>query len=170
MNREFELKLQAYLDGELGAREARQVEAQVSTDAEAQGLLAELRMTAGALRGNEPDYKLPENREFYWGKIERAIMAADRAPKPWTWPGLGWLFRYWPQLSGATAAALLLLAATAHFHLLAKPGWDDIENPLSETGTFCFRSEPDRMTLVWVYDRPQEERPQEADESPDWMD
>ncbi len=170
MNREFELKLQAYLDGELGPREARQIEARLQAEPEAQALLSELRLTTGALRGNEPEYKLPETREFYWSKIERGIEAAERAPRPWTWPALGWLFRYWPQLSGATAAALLLLAATAHFHLLAKPGWDDIENPLSETGTFCFRSEPDRMTLVWVYDRPQEERPQEPDEASDLMD
>jgi len=169
MNREFELKLQAYLDGELGAREARDLEARVQTDAEAQALLAELRMTAGALRGNEPEYRVPDTREFYWSKIDRAIEAADHSPSaPRSW-GLGWLFRYWPQLSGASVAALLLLAATAHFHLLSKPGWDDIENPLSETGTFCFRSEPDRMTLVWVYDRPQEDHAQDSEDSLDGM-
>ncbi len=164
MNREFELKLQAYLDGELGAREAREVEDRARADAEAQALLSELRTTTGFLRGNEPEYKLPETGEFYWSKIERAIQTPDPAPsgsRPW---GLGWLFRYWPQLSGATVAAVVLLALTSHFHLLATPGWDDIENPLSETGTFCFRSEPDRMTLVWVYDRADE-----PEENPDSM-
>ena len=162
MNREFELKLQAYLDGELGAREAREVEGRTQADPAAQALLSELRMTAGALRGNEPEHKVPDTREFYWSRIERGIEAGDKAARASRFWSLGWLFRYWPQLSGASAAILLLLAATAHFQLLGKPGWEDIENPLSETGTFCFRSEPDRMTLVWVYDRPQE-----PEESPD---
>jgi anti-sigma factor RsiW len=156
MNREFELKLQALLDGELGARQARDVEARAEADPEARALLGELRLTAGALRGNEPEYRVPETREFYWSRIERAIEAAEKAPRPSSFWRLGWLFRYWPQLSGAMAAVLLLLAATAHFNLLGRQGWEDIENPLSETGTFCFRSEPDRMTLVWVYDRAEE--------------
>jgi anti-sigma factor RsiW len=165
MNREFELKLQAYLDGELGAREARELEQRLTADATAQALLAELRLTAGALRGNEPERQVPETREFYWSKIERGIEAAAKADRPAGAWGLGWLFRYWPQMSGASVALVLLFAATAHFHLLTKSGWDDIENPLSETGTFCFRSEPDRMTLVWVYDRVEE--PEEGAETVD---
>ena len=156
MNTELMLKLQSWVDGELAASEAARVVELVRTDKEAAALAAELKLTRGFLVGNEPEAKLAESREFYWSKIERAIAAADQAPSaPGSW-GLGWLFRYWPQLGGASAAALLLLAATAHFHLLAQPGWGDIENPLSETGTFCFRSEPDRMTLVWVYDRAEE--------------
>ena len=96
MNREFDLKLQAYLDGELGAREARQLEARVQADPRAQALLSELRTTAGCLRGNEPEYKLPETREFYWSKIERAIESAQKTASPAGSWGLGWLFRYWP--------------------------------------------------------------------------
>jgi anti-sigma factor RsiW len=156
MNSEFELKLQAWLDGELAPAEARQVEARVGQDPQAQALLGELRMTRTALRGNEPDYVLPEAREFFWSKIERAIAAGERQAQPANRISFGWLFRYWPQLSGATVAAALLCMAGFHFHWLSQQGWEDIENPLAETGTFCFRSEPDRMTLVWVYDRTEE--------------
>ena len=53
MKPELELKLQAYLDGELSAREAREVEAAIANDAAAQGLLGELRTTTAVLRENE---------------------------------------------------------------------------------------------------------------------
>ena len=75
MNLEFELKLQALLDGELPEREAAEVEARVKADPQAQALLDELRMTTTALRGNELERALPETREFFWSKIERTIAA-----------------------------------------------------------------------------------------------
>jgi anti-sigma factor RsiW len=150
MKHEFELKLQAYLDGELDERQARAVEAQTQSAPEAASLLGELRMTAAALRGNELERTLPETREFYWSKIERAIEtqgAAARSPhKP---SRLAWLFRYWPQLSGASVAALLLGVALLRMGGLPGP-CEDIENPLDDTGTFTFRSEKEQMTLVWV--------------------
>ncbi len=162
MNAEFNLKLQASLDGELGASEARQVEAQAALQPEARALLGELRATREALRGNEIERTLPETREFYWGKIERAIQAAEAQPAPHGGRfHLGWLLRYWPQLGGATAAALLALAAVLHFQWMAPEGWVDIESPLDETGAFCFRSEQDRMTLVWVYDQTPAAEPEE---------
>jgi anti-sigma factor RsiW len=151
MNHEYELKLQAFLDGELDARQARDLEAGLTAQPDAAALLAELKMTAGALRGNEPEHKLPETREFYWSKIERAIEAEDRQPAA-TGSSFkfGWLFRYWPQLSGAGVAALLLATALLRFGGLNSATWEDIENPLSDASTFTYRSEQQRMTLVWV--------------------
>lgn len=158
MTTEFKLKLQAWLDGELTPREARAVEAQVQALPEAQALLAELRFTRATLRENEPQYTLPESREFYWSKIERAIQAAEKTGAgALSAFGLGWLRRYWPQLSGAAVAAVVLGFATLHFNWLTANTWEDVENPLAETGTFCFRSEQDQITLVWVYDRAEEE-------------
>ena len=149
MNHEFELKLQSYLDGELPAREAKDFAARAQTDPAAQALLEELRCTRTALRGNEPEHKLPESPEFYWSKIERGILAEEKLPGHRSSPfSMGWMFRYWPQLGGASAAALLLLIAA--FLLPSSPASEDIENPLTGTSTFTFRSEPDRMTLVWI--------------------
>lgn len=158
MNTELNLKLQSYVDGELTDGEARQVESIVQSDAEARALLGELQMTRNALRGNEVEHRLPEAREFYWSKIERAILAAERAEDR-TAPSfrLGWLLRYWPQLSGATVAALLLIAGAVHFNWLAGSGWDEIESGLDDAGTFTFRSEENRMTLVWVSATPEAE-------------
>lgn len=164
MNAEFKLKLQACLDGELSTRDARDVEAQLQAAPEARALQAELQSTRALLRGNEPAYTLPESGDFYWSKIERAIRAADEAAGRRSHPfSLGWLFRHWPQLSGAVAGAALLLFAAAQFHWFSRPGWEDIENPLAETGTFWFRSEPDRMTLVWVYDQAEEHQEEDPE-------
>jgi anti-sigma factor RsiW len=150
MKHEFELKLQAYLDGELDDRQTRALEAQTQGVPEASALLAELRMTAGALRGNELERTLPETREFYWSKIERTIETQEAAARSSGRPSrLSWLFRYWPQLSGASVAALLLAVALLRMGGLPGP-YEDIENPLDDTGTFTFRSEKEQMTLVWV--------------------
>ncbi|MCX6905542.1 MAG: hypothetical protein NTW03_19100 [Verrucomicrobia bacterium] len=151
MNLEFELKLQALLDGELPGREAAEVEARVKADPQAQALLDELRMTTTALRGNELERALPETREFFWSKIERAIAAWEKsAPASPDRPLLGWLFRYWPQMSGACAAAVLLTAGALHFHWVSGVRCDEIESGLADGSSFTYRSEQNRMTLVWV--------------------
>ena len=78
MKDEQQLKLQAYLDGELPDSEVRAVADWIAKDAEAAGLLAELKNTRGALAGFEAEIKLPESREFYWSKIAREIERAER--------------------------------------------------------------------------------------------
>jgi anti-sigma factor RsiW len=76
---EKQIKVQAYLDGELGGEELRQVETLCSQDPEAVALLAELRMTRDILAGGESAVQLPESREFYWSKIRREIQTSERA-------------------------------------------------------------------------------------------
>jgi anti-sigma factor RsiW len=154
MNREFELKLQAWLDGELTPHQARQAEAEVKDHPEAQALLAELKATVEALRGNEPEYKLAETSDFYWSKIERAIAAQEQTPRPAErFFFLDWLARYGPQLSGALAALLLLAVAGTRLEWFSHRTWIETESVLDEIGTVAFRSETDQMTVVWIYDR-----------------
>ena len=81
MDRETELKLQAFLDGELSGDEAGRVEARLAQDTEAAALLAELKATNGALRVFEQELKLPESREFFWSKVEREIRRREK-PEP----------------------------------------------------------------------------------------
>ena len=73
INHETELELQAYLDGELSAGEAKAIADLLGRDAGAQALYQELRTAKSLLAGNELDRKLPESREFYWSKIQRQI-------------------------------------------------------------------------------------------------
>jgi len=90
MDDKAQLKLQAYLDGELPEGEARELATGLAQDQEAAALLAELRQTRDAIAGSEQVRALPESREFYWSKIQRAIERAE-APAP-TCRGfrLGW--------------------------------------------------------------------------------
>src|SRR5690349_21859011 len=86
MNQEMELKLQAWLDGELSPAEAGKMAALVETDGDARALYTELQQTSLALKGNEPEMRLPETREFYWSKIEREIARLETAPASSTLP------------------------------------------------------------------------------------
>src|SRR6266702_2258506 len=79
MDYDAQLKLQAYLDGELPEAEARAVATWLARDREAVALLAELRATRKALAGFEAGIRLPESGEFFWSKIQRAISALELA-------------------------------------------------------------------------------------------
>jgi len=80
INHQTQLKVQAYLDGELSAGEARAVEELLRSDAAAQELHQELRIARSFLAGNELERKLPESPEFYWSNIRRQIERAESAP------------------------------------------------------------------------------------------
>src|SRR4051812_3107727 len=79
MNEEQQLKLQAFLDGELPERDAREITAWLQRDAAAAALFAELKATRQALAAAETPVALPESREFYWSKIARDLQALERA-------------------------------------------------------------------------------------------
>ena len=156
INHETELKLQAYLDGELSPGEAKVISDLLESDGGAQGLYQELRTAKSLLAGNELERKTPESREFYWSKIQRQIeraesTQADGLAEPAT-P------RWWTRFlapAGALAALAVFVAVA-----LRNPesggsflGLDDsheIETPLEETSSFSFRSEAAAMTVVWV--------------------
>jgi len=73
-----QLKIQAFLDGELSGSEANQIAALLAANPEAAALHTELKQTRRALAGAEQGTKLPESREFYWSKISREIERLDR--------------------------------------------------------------------------------------------
>jgi anti-sigma factor RsiW len=161
MNREMQLKLQAYLDGELSGRDARSIEEWVERDSAAKALLEELRCTKAFVSANEPELKLPETREFYWGKIERAIEAAEPNPEPTTtlaavlWERfLAWR-KYLVPLA-ATALVTFLAISTITF-TQSKDSWRqaEVENISEHTGSFSFRSQAENMFVVWVYEKPE---------------
>src|SRR5260370_37928654 len=113
MDNESQLKLQAFLDGELPKAEAAEVANWLARDQEAALLLAELRRTREALSGFGSTIRLPESREFFWSKIEREIRRQERTasvfgpePKPSFW--LRFLV---PSGALAIVAATLLFAA-----------------------------------------------------------
>ena len=106
MDHDAQLKLQAFLDGELPEAEASEVANWLARDREAAALLEELRNTRGALAGFEAEIQLPESREFFWSKVQREIQRLETpAPKPAPTPLLALLRRF---LVPASALAVVL--------------------------------------------------------------
>jgi anti-sigma factor RsiW len=158
MNRESQIKLAAYLDGELPPAESRQVETWVASDPAAEVLLAELRLTRDAMRGNELEVKLPESREFYWSKIQQAIEkqsanAGELAARP---EPMAWFYGLRRLLLPLSGFALVMLLAVGSINLLVgeavmEPA--EIENVSEDTLAFSFRNQSEKMTVVWVMNR-----------------
>ena len=154
MKQELQLKLQAYLDGELSSADARAVAALLDREPGARALFQELSGTKSLLAGNEPELKVPESREFYWSKIVGEIQRQEAAGAVAATKGatLGWL--RW--LAPAGALAVLALTLTLTLRSPSPRGWvalaegHEIETPLEETSSFTFRSESAGMTVVWV--------------------
>jgi len=151
MNVDVGIKLQAYLDGELTGHEAQQVAALIQNDAEARALFGELQQTRSLLAANEPELCLPESREFYWSKIERAIERLETAPVASHVPAwIRFARRHLAALGGATVAAALVVLAAFQMNIISPSLLEEIDNPLDDVGTFSFRSESQKMTLVWI--------------------
>jgi len=150
MNVEVGIQLQAYLDGELTGREAQQVTALIESDADARALFNELQQTHSLLKANEPEFRLPESREFFWSKIEREIDRAEAVPAETTPGWVLFLRRHLAAVGGATVVAALVLFAGLQMNVISPSLLEEIDNPLDDVGTFSFRSESQKMTLVWI--------------------
>ena len=154
INHDFELKLQAYLDGELSALEAAEVEGRLAQDKEGQGLLAELRNTSTAMAAGELEVKLPQTRDFYWSKIEREIERQSRpavtvAPKL-SW--FDWVQRHVMPVSGVALLSCLLAVMLVRSERMA-PQFGETELASDDMGSYTFRDQQQKMTMVWLCDR-----------------
>jgi anti-sigma factor RsiW len=151
MTIEQQLKLQAWLDGELPEAERRAVEASLAQDAEGAALLAELRHTNGALAGFEGEVKLPESREFYWSKIEREIQRQEQPRSAAGVPGFeflaGWR-RFLVPVGAVAALALLLIGSQTVLHN-AGPS-SGIVAAFVDEHAFTYRDQSQGTTLVWL--------------------
>jgi anti-sigma factor RsiW len=151
MDWETQLKLQAYLDGELPETERGAMADKVAQGSEEAALLAELRQTREFLAGSEQGIHMPESREFFWSKIEREIQRQERpAPAP---AGVSWLARLRWLLVPAAAVALLLVAGLVATRYDGSSGLTDgaeIETAQADTKAFTYRDYEAGMTLVWL--------------------
>ncbi len=148
MDLQQQLKLQAYLDGELSPGEAGGMESKLASDAGARALLAELRTTNDAIKGFEQGIKVPETREFYWSKIERGIELAERhQPEPARVPFLA----SWRRLvMSAGAAAAFVIALFLAFGPPARSMAPELEASLADPAAFTYRDFANGTTLVWL--------------------
>ena len=150
MKYEEQLKIQAYLDGELTGAESREIETLLNGEAEAQELLSELKNTREAFKACETEYRVPESRDFYWSKIKRQIETEDEgplhAPKPASWL-TAW--RRFMAPAGALAAVLIVGLFTL-FQTKTESTNPDIETALADPGAFTYRDYDAGATLVWL--------------------
>jgi anti-sigma factor RsiW len=148
MDNERQLKLQAYLDGELPEGERRAVEAWLAQDAEAVGLLAELRHTNAALGEFEASLTLPESREFYWSKIQREIQRQQVQPRlaATEFRATGWRRLFLPASALAGLAMLVLVTLQLNVHGPAA----GLEAAIEDGSVFTYRDQSQGMTLVWL--------------------
>jgi anti-sigma factor RsiW len=138
------------LDNELSASESRKMATWLDRDPEAAALYAELQDTARVLKGNELEMKLPESREFYWSKIQRAISQAPVESRPRFFGYPAWMRVFGP----AVGLAVLLVAALSLVKLGTAPSsvsyLHETEIPLEETAAISFHSQSAGMSVVWV--------------------
>jgi len=159
MDYEFQLRLQAYLDGEVSEAKAREIAQRLAQDQEAVSLLAELRNTRQAVAGFETVLLLPESREFFWSKIDREIRRQEQ-PQP-VRPRVP-LWAQWSRfLMPAGAVAALLIAGLFVFSGTSRVR--ALETAKDDSGMFTYHDYDAGATLVWVsYPAENELAPSEA--------
>ncbi len=152
MTDEQQLKLQAFLDAELNESEARAVAAWIARDPEATALLNELRNTRRALANFEPEYKLPESREFFWSKLERDIRPLQSVPEqPETGSVFTLLRRLMLPAGGLAAVALAMIIGGTELGLWGTVARkSDTEMTVADSGAFTYQDDANGTTLVWV--------------------
>jgi anti-sigma-K factor RskA len=156
MNDDAQLKLMAYVDGELPANEAAAIETQLKTDREAADLVVELRWAAEAISGNELELKVPESREFYWSKISRAIEFEEKqAQLADARPSDKWWYKILMPVAGMAAVALAFT-----FTLPTEQGDSAgegvstvapvLEADPADVNVYEFYDERENMSVIWV--------------------
>lgn len=152
---EWILKIQSHLDGELSEAESREVTQRLANDPEARALADELQATQAMLRAGELARPVPESRDFYWSKIQRAIQSEEKAAAPARAASTPFWLRFLASSGAIAALALVLLSVnriTPGRPLLPRPhsGTMIVDNTSDAVSTITFRSEEAGLTLVWV--------------------
>ena len=143
-----ELKLQALLDGELDAREGRELETLLARDTEHAALMQELKWTKAAVAGNDVAASVPETRDFYWHGISRRIESEERkalisAPAERAW----WVKFFYPATGLAAVVAVMFVISGGRTSDGA-----DTESIPEDVSAVSFRSEAQEMSVVYVAD------------------
>ncbi|MGZ4963131.1 MAG: hypothetical protein ACXWKG_03450 [Limisphaerales bacterium] len=169
MNNEIEIKIQAWVDGELSAWQSRGVAKLVERDAEAKALATELRQTKSALAGNEMTVALPELREFYWNKIRLQIEREEAAgtkrvsPAP-SWDPLAILRRVALPLAGVAVACAVAMLSVNQF---SAQGPDEVTATSDDMSALTFHDQSAGMTVVWLQDTDQSATDENSADSSD---
>ena len=150
MNQDLQLKLQAYLDGELPSGEAQNLADLLDRDAAARDLFVELTNTRAALLSHEPAIKIPDSREFYWSKIRRQIEREEQSvPIKKSVPMMERIRRL---LVPAGTVAAMMLGVMVIQQQLGQGGYAAMEadGVHEDSEAFTYRDYASGTTLVWL--------------------
>lgn len=157
MTLEQQLKIQAYIDGELSRREAKKVEALIASDPEARRLFEELKFASTAIRENEPEIKMPLSRELFWNRIAQQINQSEPDPIPLL-DYIKQIIRvafgrkYWVPVTATIIAVIGIFLLKD----VIKPIEDYlvvVETPSDDVGSYSFRAQSEKMFVVWIYNK-----------------
>lgn len=151
-----QLKIQAYLDGELSGREASAVRDLIAEDPAARELFEELSTASELLREEDGLFReVPESRNAYWRAIQRQIESRPRPSLVESFlPVWGqWLWKYRVPASGI--AALLLLAGVAMNQWTSTPeppvpAYVESVEPLPGLTTMSYFNPNEEIAVVWI--------------------
>jgi anti-sigma factor RsiW len=179
MNGDLQLKLQAWVDGELASDEARRVESLVASDREAAALVSELRTTRTILSGNEAERMVPASRDFYWSQIRREIERAEAQSATATSPR-GRAPHFWNafrrMLVPTAGLGLVVCMAALSVKYFGPSTLEDavqmieVENLSEDMSSMSYRSHADKMFVVYVYSKEQTVAATDDDSGSESMD
>jgi anti-sigma factor RsiW len=147
MEYDAQLKLQAYLDGELSESEAKEVAKWLAQDQEAVLLHSELKNTRQALAAGERPLQLPESREFHWSKIQREISRLEAAQPARLKESLA--MRWRRLLVPISAAAVLGIVILTAIGPIENSG-PESEVASEDSSGLVYRDDSTGTTLVWL--------------------
>jgi len=148
-----ELKIQAFLDGELAEAEAREITALIARDRDAAALHTELKNTRRVL-ATEQGMQLPESREFYWSKIRRDIERLEQPeqvqPAPTIWQLINRLLKPLAAVAAVVVLGTILLQSPD-----VRNGGSDVQVASTDMDAITFRDDSNGTTYVWFADTTQ---------------
>lgn len=147
MKTETCLEIQAYVDGELDAARRATVESLCSTDPAARRLLEDLASFRDCVQGHEPEFSVPETREFYWSQIQRQLKSPAAPAPAQISPWLNWV-RWLVPVAGLAAVAYLI--ALPRSEAPASRTLASVSPASMEASSVVYRSEADGVTVHWI--------------------
>jgi anti-sigma factor RsiW len=148
MKTEDRIKLQAYVDGELGAGDLVQVEEWLKQDSEARTEVEFLRQIKALLKDGELARTVPVSRDFYWSQIERRIQSAASRPVSRHHGVNFWFWRVFAPLGVAAGVVFYLSNPSVQHAKLSPKANEVIDAPIPGTSTITFQGEG--LSVVWV--------------------
>ena len=146
MDYKDQLKVQAYLDGELPEQEKQEVARWLDREESAEALMAELSNTRKVIVGFRDELKLPETREFYWSKIQREIERQEAGKTVSATPWYAVLRRVLVPASAVAFAVFIGVMLVQQ----QQPAALGTETALADSGAMIFRDYSAGATFVWL--------------------